>query len=144
MQDVLLADLFFGGYRSKKSQIVFKLDQQKKALILDIDTSSSWRKKMFFKRNKNSQPAATVHQSTLGVSEMSDEDLIAVTGGAGGSNASSISTTSSGSSVVGAVWSSSTAAASTSPTIGATVTSSLSELLAAGQRSSLGAWKRRF
>ena len=36
---------------------------------------------MFFKKNKKSQPAATVHQSTLGVSEMSDDDLIAVTGG---------------------------------------------------------------
>jgi hypothetical protein len=106
---------------------VFKLDQQKKALILDIDTSSSWRKKMFFKKNKNSQPAATVHQSTLGVSEMSDEDLIGVAGGAGISGKSSGSSNSSGSSVLGAVWSNSTAVTSTS-SIGAiislTVTSS--------------------
>ena len=41
---------------------------------------------MFFNKNKNSQPAATVHQSTFGVSEMSDDDLIAVTGGAANSN----------------------------------------------------------
>ena len=96
---------------------------------------------MFFKKNKNSQPAATVHQSTLGVSEMSDDDLIAVTGGAGSSNASSGSaTTSSGSSVVGAIWSSSSSAASTSSTIGATTptgTSSLWDLLATGKRTSL-------
>jgi hypothetical protein len=115
---------------------VFKLDQQKKALILDIDTSSSWRKKMFFKKNKNSQPAATVHQTTLGVSEMSDDDLIAVTGGAGSSQASSGSTISSGSSVSGAVWSSA-AAWTSSTTSGATVTSSLSSLLAGGKRAPL-------
>jgi hypothetical protein len=116
---------------------VFKLDQQKKALILDIDTSSSWRKKMFFKKNKNSQPAATVHQSTLGVSEISDDDLIAVTGGAGSSNPSSGSTTSLGSTVLGATWSSTSAAASTSSTIGGislTGTSSLWGLLAGGNR----------
>ena len=95
---------------------------------------------MFFKKNKNSQPAATVHQSTLGVSEMSDDDLIAVTGGAGNSNASSGSTTSSGSSVLGAVWSSSSAVASTSSTIGATSstgTSSIFGLIEAGKRTSL-------
>jgi hypothetical protein len=118
---------------------VFKLDQQKKALILDIDTSSSWRKKMFFKKNKNSQPAATVHQSTLGVSEMSDDDLIAVTGGAGNSYASSSSTISLGSSVLGTAWSSSSAAASTSSTSGAispTGTSSLLDLIAGGKRAS--------
>ena len=53
---------------------------------------------MFFKKNKNSQPAATVHQSTLGVSEMSDDDLIAVTGGAGSSYASSGATSLTGTS----------------------------------------------
>jgi len=94
---------------------------------------------MFFKKNKNSQPAATVHQSTLGVSEMSEDDLIAVTGGAGSSYAASGSSISSGSSVLGAVWSSSTAATSTSSTMGAspTGTSSLLGLLAAGKRTSL-------
>jgi hypothetical protein len=118
---------------------VFKLDQQKKALILDIDTSSSWRKKMFFKKNKNSQPAATVHQSTLGVSEMSDDDLIAVTGGAGISYTSSGSTTSSGSSVLGAVWSSSSAAASTSSTICKPIPTGTSSLwgLSGGNRNPL-------
>jgi len=98
---------------------------------------------MFFKKNKNSQPAATVHQSTLGVSEMSDDDLIAVTGGAASSNASSSSATSSGSSVLGAVWSSSSAAASTSSTMGAIPigTSSLWDMIATGPRTSLGSWK---
>ncbi len=89
---------------------------------------------MFFKKNKNSQPAATVHQSTLGVSEMSDDDLIAVTGGAGSSNPSSGSTTSLGSTVLGATWSSTSAAASTSSTIGATVTSSIFGSIGAGKR----------
>ena len=89
---------------------------------------------MFFKKNKNSQPAATVHQSTLGVSEISDDDLIAVTGGAGSSKASSSATTSSGSSVSGAAWSISSAAASTSSTIGATVTSSIFGSIGAGKR----------
>ena len=95
---------------------------------------------MFFKKNKNSQPAATVHQSTLGVSEMSDDDLIAVTGGAGTSYASSGATVSSGSSVLGAVWSSSSSAASTSSTSGAissTGTSSIFGLIATGKRTSL-------
>jgi len=92
---------------------------------------------MFFKKNKNSQPAATVHQSTLGVSEMSDDDLIAVTGGAGSSNASSSATTSLGSSVSGAAWSSISAVTSTSSPIGPTGTSSLSDLLAGGKRPSL-------
>jgi hypothetical protein len=143
VQDVVLADLFFGLYRSKK---VFKLDQQKKALILDIDTSSSWRKKMFFKKNKNSQPAATVHQSTLGVSEMSDDDLIAVTGGVGSSYASSGSSISLGSSVLGTVWSSS-AAASTSSTSGAispTGNSSLLGLIVGGKRAPLVSLRRSF
>ena len=92
---------------------------------------------MFFKKNKNSQPAATVHQSTFGVSEMSDDDLIAVTGGAGNSYASSGSSISLASGVLGAVRSSSMAATSTSSTISAispTGTSSLLELLAGGQR----------
>jgi len=92
---------------------------------------------MFFKKNKNSQPAATVHQSTLGVSEISDDDLIAVTGGAGSSNPSSGSTTSLGSTVLGATWSSTSAAASTSSPIGATGTSSLWDLVAGGKRPSL-------
>ena len=93
---------------------------------------------MFFKINKNSQPAATVHQSTLGVSEMSDDDLIAVTGGAGISYASSGSTVSSGSSVLGAVWSSSSAAASTSSTIGTILTGTSSLWgLSGGNRTSL-------
>jgi len=141
VQDVVLADLFFGLYRSKK---VFKLDQQKKALILDIDTSSSWRKKMFFKRNKNSQPAATVHQSTLGVSEMSDDDLIAVTGGAGNSYASSSSTISLGSTVLGTVRSSSIAATSTSSSgaISPTGTSSLLDLIGGGKRTPLVSLRR--
>ena len=92
---------------------------------------------MFFKKNKNSQPAATVHQSTFGVSEMSDDDLIAVTGGAGNSYTSSGSNNSSGSSVSGAAWSSSSAGAWTS-SAGAipTGTSSLWGLLAAGPRTS--------
>jgi len=112
---------------------VFKLDQQKKALILDIDTSSSWRKKMFFKRNKNSQPAATVHQSTFGVSEMSDDDLIAVTGGVGSSYASSASSNSS--SVSGTVPSSKSEVwTSTSGAISQTVTSSVSGSIAGGVR----------
>ena len=95
---------------------------------------------MFFKKNKNSQPAATVHQSTLGVSEISDDDLIAVTGGAGSSNASRGSaTTSSGSSVVGAIWSSCSSAASTSSTIGAISLTGTSSLwgLSGGNRTSL-------
>ena len=88
---------------------------------------------MFFKKNKNSQPAATVHQSTLGVSEMSDDDLIAVTGGAGISSASSGSSNSSGGSVSGAVWSSSAAWTSSSGAI-PTGNSSLSGLIGGGQR----------
>lgn len=94
---------------------------------------------MFFKKNKNSQPAATVHQSTLGVSEISDDDLIAVTGGAGSSKASSSSITSSGSSVSGAVWSNSSAATSTSSPIGAISLTGTSSLwgLSGGNRTSL-------
>jgi len=91
---------------------------------------------MFFKKNKNSQPAATVHQSTLGVSEMSDDDLIAVTGGAGNSYASSSSTISLGSTVLGTVRSSSIAATSTSSSgaISPTGTSSLLDLIGGGKR----------
>jgi len=94
---------------------------------------------MFFKKNKNSQPAPTVHQSTLGVSEMSDDDLIAVTGGAKISYASSGATVSSGSSVLGAVWSSSSSAASTSSTIGAISSTGTSSMwgLSGGNRTSL-------
>ena len=90
---------------------------------------------MFFKKNKNSQPAATVHQSTFGVSEMSDDDLIAVTGGAANSFASSGSKNSSGSSVLGAAWSSSSAGVDIIRRSIPTVNSSLFDLLAGGQRS---------
>jgi len=101
---------------------------------------------MFFKKNKNSQPAATVDQSTLGVSEMSDDDLIAVTGGVGSSYASSGSSISLGSSVLGTVWSSS-AAASTSSTSGAispTGNSSLLGLIGGGKRAPLVSLRRSF
>jgi len=92
---------------------------------------------MFFKKNKNSQPAATVHQSTFGVSEMSDDDLIAVTGGAVISQASSGSKNSSSSSVSGAASSSSSAGAWTSSAGPIpTVNSSLFDLLAGGPRTS--------
>jgi hypothetical protein len=95
-------------------------------------------KEMFFKKNKNSQPAATVDQSTFGVSEMSDDDLIAVTaGGAGNSYPSSGSKNSSSSSVSGAAWNSSSAGAWTSSAGPIpTVNSSLFDLLAGGQRTS--------
>ena len=98
---------------------------------------------MFFKKNKNSQPAATVDQSTLGVSEMSDDDLIAVTGGAASSHGSSSSSNSSGGTVSGAAWSSSSSGAWTSSAMGAIPigTSSLLDLLATGPRTSLGRWK---
>ena len=94
---------------------------------------------MFFKKNKNSQPAATVDQSTLGVSEISDDDLIAVTGGAASSQASSGLSNSSGSSVWGAAWSSSSAGAWTSSAMGGISLTGTSSLwgLSGGNRNPL-------
>ena len=99
---------------------------------------------MFFKKNKNSQPAATVDQSTLGVSEMSDDDLIAVTGGVGSPPPSTDPKNSLGSTVSGAASSSSSTGAWTSSASGAISSignSSLLGLLLAGSRTSRVSWK---